>query len=318
MDEHHTQGRSLPDPLVSDIVRHLFEIVGRGIPPLALAVAVIFLARRLSGALARPPQPSLLVSVAATAALVAWLWSICRNSSHPQRVRVTDRILAVVLAVALMTLGACLSLPGTWPLELAIAWILLIGSLWPLYSVLRTARPVMNGWPWREMIGHSHDRGSRSSWSRWTLWRQSRASLTTDKTPQENGRTDYLTAHTGNMSHAVDVIEAVGQRDADLQRVTQRLTRLWNAEQGESIYGTMRASFAPNQRDAVLHVAFCPPFARVPQLDLEQREGPEAQLKVGQLLAYGARIDVRLRRVPPEATSVVVHLSVRELPAEDN
>ena len=96
------------------------------------------------------------------------------------------------------------------------------------------------------------------------------------------------------------------------ENIVQQLTRLRDAELGEMVYGTLRADFEPNQRSASLHVAFCPPFAMMPQMDIEQTDGPESRLKLGQVLPYGARVDVRLREAFAEPQSVVVELCVRE------
>jgi hypothetical protein len=67
---------------------------------------------------------------------------------------------------------------------------------------------------------------------------------------------------------------------------------------------------APGQRSANLHLAFCPPFARSPRISVQQREGPAARVKEGQLLPYGARLDLKLAQAAETATSLVLEILV--------
>ncbi len=113
---------------------------------------------------------------------------------------------------------------------------------------------------------------------------------------------------------AVPVVRDVFEEEStskDDAMVCQQLTRTREADGVELLYGTMRCDLAAGQRTAALHVAFCPPFATSPEVDFEQGEGPEAALKIGQLLPYGVRIDVRLTREPEGPVGVVVELSAR-------
>lgn len=79
-------------------------------------------------------------------------------------------------------------------------------------------------------------------------------------------------------------------------RVVQQLTRVRMADGSETIHGTLAAHFAPGSRTATLHVAFCPPMARVPHVEAEPAGGVDASVEVSQVLTNGARIDVRLAR----------------------
>jgi hypothetical protein len=76
--------------------------------------------------------------------------------------------------------------------------------------------------------------------------------------------------------------------------VLQQLTRSRVSDEIEHIDGCLRASFAPGQKALTLHVAFCPPFARVPEIQAEQLEGPECRIKLVQCQPYGARFDLKL------------------------
>jgi hypothetical protein len=90
--------------------------------------------------------------------------------------------------------------------------------------------------------------------------------------------------------------------------VIQQLTRRQAAEGGAALEAWLRADFAPAQRIATLHVAFCPPFDRRPEVYVEAVSGPEATPRVMQVLPTGARVDVRLPRPSPAATHVGIQL----------
>ena len=91
--------------------------------------------------------------------------------------------------------------------------------------------------------------------------------------------------------------------------VTQQLTRSTTAEGGDVFSGWLRLDLAPSQRTGNLHVAFCPPFTGTPELTAVQLDGPEARIKIAQLLPYGARLDVKLIALNKEPACVLVQLT---------
>jgi hypothetical protein len=93
--------------------------------------------------------------------------------------------------------------------------------------------------------------------------------------------------------------------------VIQHLVRTRLADGSERLAGWLRVVLAPGQRSANLHVAFCPPFPRSPRISVQQREGPAARVKEGQLLPYGARLDVKLAQAAETATSLVLEILVQ-------
>ena len=93
--------------------------------------------------------------------------------------------------------------------------------------------------------------------------------------------------------------------------VVQQLTRSRAADGTEEISGWLRTSFAAGQRTASVHVAFCPPLAAVPELAVEQIDGPEARIKTAQVLPYGARVDLKLAAASEEPASVLLQFSAR-------
>ncbi len=99
---------------------------------------------------------------------------------------------------------------------------------------------------------------------------------------------------------------------ADLaEEVTQQLTRRQTADGADELSGWLRMPFAAGQRTGSIHLAFCPPMAATPELAVEQIDGPEARIKVGQLLPYGSRLDLKLAAAAEEPTAVLVQFSAR-------
>lgn len=89
----------------------------------------------------------------------------------------------------------------------------------------------------------------------------------------------------------------------------QETRRIRGADGIETICAALRAEFVAGQRHAVLHLGFCPPFSHLPEVDVEAGEGPEAEVRVVQAFAHGARLEVRLTNPAEEACSVLVELS---------
>ncbi len=86
----------------------------------------------------------------------------------------------------------------------------------------------------------------------------------------------------------------------------QQLTRSRMADGSETIAGTLLAEFAPGERTAVLHVAFCPPFERLPSVDAEVANRPACNVKVAQVLHQGVRLEARLSRASTAAQRVTI------------
>jgi hypothetical protein len=99
--------------------------------------------------------------------------------------------------------------------------------------------------------------------------------------------------------------------DEDL---TQRLERHELPDGAQWITGLVRVDFAPGQKNAHAHVAFCPPFLSLPSCDAETVTGPDAQVKVAQILPQGARFDVRLDESQPAVTRVGVEFAAHWRP----
>ena len=88
--------------------------------------------------------------------------------------------------------------------------------------------------------------------------------------------------------------------------VLQQLTRRTTAEGGQELTGWLRMPLATGQRTGSLHVAFCPPFAQPPTVEAEAASGPDCRIKMGQVLAHGVRLDVKLEAAAEADESVLL------------
>lgn len=94
-------------------------------------------------------------------------------------------------------------------------------------------------------------------------------------------------------------IDELPDDDSEWQRqpsitpdVTQWLTRSITVE-GEIIEGGLRVNFDEGQRDATLHVSFCPPFRKVPEVTTEDLDAAQLEIRVAAIFPFGARLNVR-------------------------
>ena len=105
-----------------------------------------------------------------------------------------------------------------------------------------------------------------------------------------------------------DVATELKEPTSDDLDVIQQLTRRQSDDGGAALEAWLRADFAPGQRMATVHIAFCPPFARRPEVYVEAVSGPDATPRVMQVLTTGARVDVRLPRPSPARSHVGIQL----------
>lgn len=94
-------------------------------------------------------------------------------------------------------------------------------------------------------------------------------------------------------------------------RLVQRLERFERTlEDGtviDAARGRASARFAEGSRMAVIHVGFCPPFEKTPQVGVScDCEGLELAVTAAEVLPWGARIECRLEEPAEEAIDVEV------------
>ena len=79
--------------------------------------------------------------------------------------------------------------------------------------------------------------------------------------------------------------------------ITQWLTRSLSVD-GEIIEGGVRIEFDEGQRDATVHVSFCPPFHRVPEVTTEDLDAAGLEIRVAAIFPFGSRLSVRRAQGP--------------------
>ncbi len=89
--------------------------------------------------------------------------------------------------------------------------------------------------------------------------------------------------------------------------LVQQFTRSATVDGAEFIQGRLAVRIEPGSRMAAAHIAFCPPFIERPQFEAQLIEPAIGTLKVTQLYAHGARLEMRL----PQMTDADVRLLVR-------
>jgi hypothetical protein len=247
---------------------------------LLLLAAVVLGWRRLAGALVSPLEPPALlmaaVVIAAGAAAVRAAW---RSRAGRSRAGRGDWFVAAILSAAVLAVGAALSLPGTSPVGLVVFWALLAaeeGCAWGPAG-------------WRRLV------------ARRPLARPAERTVRMD--PAQSA-----------VPHSVVLAPVLEGAPGD--DVFQQLRRSRAPDGREVLAGWVRVPMAAGQRSANVHVAFCPPFARTPKLSVEQLAGPEARIKIVQLLPYGARFDLKLAGFSQEAATVLLQFSAETAPAD--
>lgn len=93
------------------------------------------------------------------------------------------------------------------------------------------------------------------------------------------------------------------------ERVVQQLRRSTTRDGVDVLRGSLCATFPPGLRTLSVHVAFCPAFAERPRMEFRQTSGPTARIKLGQLLAFGARFDIKLAATAEVDETVVLEIS---------
>ena len=86
--------------------------------------------------------------------------------------------------------------------------------------------------------------------------------------------------------------------------LTHQSIRRQDSSGRDIITGSLRTEIGPNGRLAHIHLAFCPAFPHHPTLEVRQSFGPPIRIKTVQVLAYGARIDVRLSQTATKTTPI--------------
>jgi hypothetical protein len=152
---------------------------------------------------------------------------------------------------------------------------------------------------------------AEETWSWGRLWQYESA----PKEPNGVAERPSLAASQSDRSRAGAMV--LGEEDEDIEDISQQVVRRRQPDGSETIEGWVRSEFLQGQRNGAAHIAICPPLDRVPQCFAEQMDGPAAQIKIGQVLPYGARFEIKLDTPAERATSVIVEFSIHGPAAAD-
>jgi hypothetical protein len=94
--------------------------------------------------------------------------------------------------------------------------------------------------------------------------------------------------------------------------IAQQLVYRRTADNIAAVEGWLRASFAAGQRTAIVHVAFCPPFAGVPRVEAEPLDGTACEIRPTLVLPWGVRWECKLSDPATATTSVVLEFFAAE------
>jgi hypothetical protein len=252
---------------------------------LFVSAALMFACRRLSGALVSPLSPVLLIPSGLLAGASALgIRSIWQRPADRIASTYGKPVLDILLGASLLIFAAALSLPGTNAWGLGFFWFFIAAEeIWAW-------RPRASAW-------------LQNSWNKKGAIRHIRLDSAMPAMPR---------VEPAETSPAA-VAALLKSPDRHAKDVTQQLIRSMSADGSEVLSGWLRLDFAPHQRIGNLHVAFCPPFAGMPELTVSQIDGPGARIKIAQLLPYGARLDLKLVAFSEESASVLVQFSARAL-----
>ncbi len=238
-----------------------------------LSTSLVVGYRRFAGRLGEPLSPIGLFATGIVAATAA-AWTRWRPD-RPQS-RATDRRMAAVIrwlpSVALIGLAAGVSLPGSSPVGLGLLWFVVLGEESLMWGLQRTRNRLQRGLP-----------DQRRTMEPRRLVSADRAEVR------------YIPRN--------ELPDTPGDK-------VQRLVRTQAAGM-DRIQGWLKATFDESERNATLHVAFCPPFDETPTLTVVQTSGPECRIKTGQLLSYGVRLELKRALAEVEQAVVIIEFSVQ-------
>ncbi len=238
--------------------------------------AAFLLVRRLSGAFAASPSVAALLAVSLGAVLSASFAHALLRAPPSARSPAFIWFRGAVdlwLAVAVALLLAAVSLPYPSLLPVAAAWTIVL-----VPEILWIASPRFPAL--RARLDRRFARGPR-----------------------------VPSPPPSSVPPASRAVESLSSGETLRQQYVRKFT-----PDGETVQGTLRVDFAPGSLVEVCHVAFCPPFASPPKLELEvashsPRITVQVAAKAVQVLAHGARIDIKRRGDASASLSVEIEFA---------
>lgn len=253
---------------------------------LLLFAAVWVASRRAAGAMETPPRSAALLGTALVAIALARVTHATWQARRRQRESPLPYVGRGLISLAILVLGIGLSVPAVGMAVLLPFWLILLlseTSAWAALPRLRSAvAPPAVPMPVVQV------------------------SVEPACTSRPESLPEVATPCPAPEHHPA--ASANSRPDED---VLQRQVRRRAGDGSEELSGFARIALAAGQRMTSLHVAFCPPFVRSPEVRLEQIGGPEAKVKKMQVLPYGARFDLRLVDPCEEGATILVQWSAQ-------
>jgi hypothetical protein len=255
--------------------------------------------RHWSGALEKPLSTAALcglgIGLSAVAAALRGLGLRLRATRQSPRRRL---LLSLGLSAAILCFGLALTPPGTSAAGRAFFWFVLLAEETGSWAWIQRAQDDLKTEP--APIGRSAVPRGPSPFR----------AAKTGTVPLGRELPPFPGADTASEGIGLPRPAAAATQAAEEipgHDVLQHLTRHQAADGEEEWVGWVRMPVAVGQRTGHVHVAFCPPLACVPELAVQQIEGPEARIRIAQLLPYGVRFDLKLSAAAAEPGSVLVY-----------
>jgi hypothetical protein len=261
-------------------------------------LGLLLVARRASGALTEPLPPLTLLAAGGLLAVAALLFrGLLVFPTTPFRsARSLALKLSAVVTLVLVLWALGLSASGAGGGMLAFWGLLLVeeGMSWELLR--HQARSTIVDAPMAPSA-------------------EPLSPLATADPPSTLPGNTWSTPAQGKVEVELEVAEAESQRDEEL---VQQHTRRRLDDGSEVLEGWLCVELAAGQRHATAHVAICPPLTGEPECYAEQSDGPDAQVKVAQVLAHGVRFEIKLDREQAEPSRVGIEFSIQQAAGEQS
>ena len=235
-----------------------------------LIADAVLIARSVSGemALSLPPSLALLsMSVVALASFAAWL-AFRSDSPHQDISQPSGWLpLAVSLVASVLWCGTLATQAS--PLAMGLLLGVTLVQWLAVLSILSA----------NQRLGTSR-----------LVTRESVESLKPDQSPTTLASLEPFVPVDDTLDESEESVEPnESAKDEDItQWMSRRVT-----DDGELIEGWLRVEFPAGQREVIAHVSFCPPLSGPPEIETEDLDGANLEIRVGTAFPFGARLTVR-------------------------
>ncbi len=253
-----------------------------------------------------PPSIAVFSTVlVAIASCVAWF--VFRFDHRPEPVGYWRARLPILVSILGPAVWCLMLVSSVSPLTLGMLFgVILFQWLTVLYLEMENAhcRAVLQTWT-RDVsnpVIRNHEHSSTSSTS--VASRSQTPSSITESVsrdpikPGHDGVQEWLASTTDrdydcrSFSDAVAEVANTGDSKGHDEAMTQWMSRR-NTDEGEVVEGWARVEFSAGQRDATVHLSFCPPLGGRPDIQTEDLDGSDLEIRIPAVFPFGARLSVR-------------------------